>query len=170
MATMRTFPRYSFPIILFLIANSIVLLVTFLGLLEVWIDFTLSGVRLWSFIISAIVALLYIILLLWRSNTVANLHMASQVTRMEHDIELNSFWWGSLIYLVLTLLLGIIHFKYTGLVDDFDPSVNPERVARLMIVVFGYLAFAMIWIGKTFFDGILAQGIEERRLLMAETR
>jgi heme/copper-type cytochrome/quinol oxidase subunit 2 len=165
----RTFhlcPRFSFALVLGIVFNVIIAAIAFLGLINAWVDFTISGVRLWSFIISAIIAVIAIILLVYKTNEVRLIHLEGQLPAVEFDIEVSAYWWATAIFIVLTLLLGILHFKYTSsppASSDFDLSINPGLNARLHIIVGMYLMSSLIWIGIVFFDGIKSQLAEQRR-------
>jgi hypothetical protein len=164
--TYHACPRFSFALVLGLVINVIIGLIAFLALLNAWVDFTISTVRLWAAIVTAIVAFIAIVLLLYKSNEVRLIHLEQNVPAVEFDIEVSAYWWATMFYVVLTFLLGILHFKYTSSppsAADFDAIINPALNARLYIIVAMYLTAALIWIGIVFFDGIKSQLAEERR-------
>ena len=164
--TFHTCPRFSFTLVIGLVVNVIIGLLTFMGLINAWVDFTLSGVRLGAFIASGVIAIIAIVLLLYKSNEVRRIHLESRIPAMEFDVELAGYWWATTIFVVLTLLLGILHFKYTSSPaspSDFDPILQPSLNARLYMVMLAYLMFAIIWIGVVFYNGIKSRLAEERR-------
>lgn len=147
-----------------LVANVVINIAAGAAMLAL-LDVTQSNVRVLSLVVSAIVAIFFIAMLIYRYNDMRKIYLEGLMPALRLEIELVGYWIGTVFYIALSILFAILHFQNTA-TDAFNPALHPGTYARLLDVITGYWILSLVWIAASILIFFPAKGNDDRRRLI----
>lgn len=127
-------------------------------------DITQSTLRVVILTVEGVGAGYFIFLMvIWRLSLLKTAFASGRPPKhSELEREISAGWTGALLYTSLGVVLGVLHFRYTGVTNAFNPSVYPTQYVVLMSNALAAYIGSALWLVSTLFVPIVSEGVEKR--------
>lgn len=126
------------------------------------LDVTQSNVRVVCIVASVLLAIFFVVVVIYRHSQMRRNYLEGYVSDYPDEIEYVGAWSGTLLFISLTIVLAVLHFRHTA-PDAFNTLVNPGTAMILAVVIGAYYMASLLWLIVGVFIHFTAKGAEERR-------
>lgn len=160
--TLGVFPRMTGFLLVNLLLNMGIHVFSIVGLINI-VDFVAPSVRLLYIVTLGVTAVISIAAAVWLTNKMRRSMLKGDLSDdSSREREITAAWTGSLSYVSLSIIILILHARYTAVTNSFNPAFYPNQYTLLMVMVGGVYLASMYNIVVGFFVPILTEGVEWR--------